>query len=262
VFPEAELDRFKRDFRELGQYSNRLRDFDVYLHNKEQYLSMLPENLRQGLDPFFMELRKERENELIRFVELLRSDFYRLLVSDWESFLVSDAAHEAARTLINAEEPVITLAQTFIWRRYKRIMKVGAKIDNNFPDEKLHRLRIQCKKLRYLLEFFASLFPSDEITLLTKQLKQFQDNLGEFNDLSVQQNTLKEYLDTIDPKSNQAILVAAAIGGLITNLNMRQQHVRAEFSDQFRLFGQKKNTKLVKQLFKDDDDALIRKVGY
>ncbi|MEA1998587.1 MAG: CHAD domain-containing protein [Euryarchaeota archaeon] len=262
VFPEVELDRFKQDFRVLGQYSNKLRDLDVYLHNKGQYLAMLPENLRPGLDPFFMDLRKERENELIRFVELLRSDFYRLLVSDWESFLVSDAAHEAARTLINAEEPVITLAKTFIWRRYKKIMKVGAKIDNNLPDEKLHRLRIQCKKLRYLLEFFASLFPFDEITLLTKQLKQFQDNLGEFNDLSVQRNTLKEYLDTIVPESDRAILVAAAIGGLITNLNMRQQHVRAEFSDQFRLFGQKKNTKLVKQLFRDDDDALIRKGEY
>ena len=261
VFPDAELDRFKQDFRVLGQYSNKLRDLDVYLHNKEQYLAMLPENLRPGLDPFFMDLRKERENELIRFVEVLRSDFYRQLVSDWEAFLVSDEAHAAARTPVNAEEPVITLARAFIWRRYRKIMKVGAKIDNNLPDEKLHRLRIQCKKLRYLLEFFASLFPSDEITLLTKQLKQFQDNLGEFNDLSVQQKTLKEYLDTIVPESDRAILVAAAIGGLITNLNMRQQHVRAEFSDQFRLFGQKKNTKLVKQLFKDDD-ALITKEGY
>ena len=261
VFPDAELDRFKQDFRVLGQYSNKLRDLDVYLHNKEFYLLMLPENLRSGLDPFFMDLEKERENELGKFVEVLRSDFYRQLVSDWDAFLVSDAAHEAVRTPINAEEPVITLARRFIWRRYKKIMKDGAKMDNNSPDEKLHRLRIQCKKLRYLMEFFASLFPTDEITLLTKQLKQFQDNLGEFNDLSVQRNTLKEYLDTIDPKSNQAILVAAAIGGLITNLNMRQQHVRAEFSDQFLLFGQKKNTKLFKQLFKDDK-ALITKEGY
>ena len=262
VFPEAELDRFKQDFRVLGQYSNKLRDLDVYLRNKEQYLSMLPENLRSGLDPFFMDLEKERENELGKFVEVLRSDFYRQLVSDWDAFLVSDAAHEgdSAKRPVNAEEPVITLARAFIWRRYKKIMKDGAKMDSNSPDEKLHRLRIQCKKLRYLMEFFASLFPADEITLLTKQLKQFQDNLGEFNDLSVQRSTLKEYLDTIVPESDRAILVAAAIGGLITNLNMRQQHVRAEFSDQFLLFSQKKNTKLVKQLFKDDD-ALITKEG-
>ncbi|RCV64984.1 CHAD domain-containing protein [Methanophagales archaeon] len=262
VFPDAELDRYKQDFRVLGQYSNKLRDLDVYLPNKEQYLAMLPENIRPGLDPFFMDLGKQRENELIRFVELLRSDFYRLLVCDWEAFLVSDAAHEVARKPVNAEKPVITLAKTFIWRRYKKIMKAGAKINNDSMDDKLHSLRIQCKKLRYLLEFFASLFPSDEITLLTKQLKQFQDNLGEFNDLSVQQKTLKVFLDTIVPESDQAILVAAAIGGLITNLNMRQQHVRAEFSDQFRLFGQKEITKLFKQLFKDDDAVLITKEDY
>jgi CHAD domain-containing protein len=101
------------------------------------------------------------------------------------------------------------------------------------------------------MEFFASLFPHGEIALLTKQLKRFQDNLGEFNDLSMQQDTLKEYLDTIDPKSDQNTLIAAAIGGLIMNLHKRQQQVRAEFSDQFRNFGQKKNRLLFKQLFKD-----------
>ncbi|RZB29080.1 MAG: hypothetical protein AEth_01684 [Candidatus Argoarchaeum ethanivorans] len=258
VFPEAELNRFKQDFRVLVQYSNKLRDLDVYLHNKEQCLSMLPENLRPGLDSFFMYLRKRRENELRQFVEVMRSDFYRQLITNWEAFLVSDEAHEVAP--VNAEEPVITLARAFIRGQYKKIMKDGAKIDNDSPDENLHSLRIRCKKLRYLMEFFASLFPSDEITLLTKQLKQFQDNLGEFNDLSIQQNILKEYLDTIVPESDQAILVAAAIGGLITNLNMRQQHVRAEFSDRFLLFSQKKNAKLFKQLFKDDK-AVITKEG-
>jgi len=138
-------------------------------------------------------------------------------------------------------------------------MKDGEKIDNDSPDGKLHNLRIQCKKLRYLMEFFASLFPSDEIALLTKQLKRFQDNLGEFNDLSMQQDTLKEYLDTIDHESDKNMLIAAAIGGLIMNLNIRQQHVRAEFSDQFRHFGQKKNRLLFKQLFKDGDRTIAKK---
>ncbi len=75
----------------------------------------------------------------------------------------------------------------------------------------------------------------------------------------MQQGTLKEYLDTIDPKSDQSTLIAAAIGGLIMNLNTRQQHVRAEFSDQFRNFGQKKNRLLFKQLFKDDDGTTAKK---
>ena len=250
VLPQ-ELDRFKQDFRELGQSSNKLRDLDVYLHTKEEYISMLPVDLRQGLDPFFIDLKKQREKELKGFTEMLRSEFYRQLTTDWEAFLVSDADY--GRKPANAEKPVITLAREFILRRYTKIMKDGEKIDNDSPDEKLHNLRIQCKKLRYLMEFFASLFPSDEIALLTKQLKRFQDNLGEFNDLSMQQDTLNEYLDTIDPKSDQSTLIAAAIGGLIMNLNTRQQHVRAEFSDRFMDFSQKKNRLLFKQLFKDDD---------
>ncbi|MEA1909365.1 MAG: CHAD domain-containing protein [Euryarchaeota archaeon] len=257
VLPPEKLDRFKDDFRELGQSSNKLRDLDVYLHKKEEYLTMLPVDLRPGLDPFFMDLKKQRKKELKGFIRMLHSDFYRQLTTDWESFLVSDEDYEG--TPANAEKPVITLARVFIWGRYKQIMKAGAKINNETPDEKLHNLRIQCKKLRYLMEFFASLFPSGEIALLTKQLKRFQDNLGEFNDLSMQQDTLKEYLDTIDPKLDQSMLIAAAIGGLIMNLHKRQQHVRAEFSDQFRNFGQKKNRLLFKQLFKDGDRSIAKK---
>ncbi|CAD7766688.1 MAG: CHAD domain protein [Candidatus Argoarchaeum ethanivorans] len=257
VFPDAKLDRFKEDFRELGQSSNKLRDLDVYLHKKEEYLAMLPVDLRPGLDPFFMDLEKQRKKELKGFTEVLRSDFYRQLVTDWEAFLVSDGDYDMPAR--NAEKPVITLAREFIWRRYTKIMKAGAKIDNETPDENLHSLRIQCKKLRYLMEFFASLFPSGEIALLTKQLKRFQDNLGEFNDLSMQQGTLKEYLDTINPESDQNMLIAAAIGGLITNLNVRQHHVRAEFSDQFRNFGQKNNRLLFKQLFKDGDRTTAKR---
>lgn len=257
VLPLEKLDRFKQDFRKLGQSSNKLRDLDVYLHTKDAYLAMLPVDLRPGLDPFFIDLKKQREKELKGFTEVLRSEFYRQLVTDWEAFLVSDEDYD--RTAANAENPVIPLAREFVWRRYKKIMKAGAKIDNETPDEKLHSLRIQCKKLRYLMEFFASLFPVDEIALLTKQLKRFQDNLGEYNDLSMQQGTLKEYLDTINPGSDQSVLIAAAIGGLIMNLHRRQQHVRDEFSDQFRNFGQKKNRLLFKQLFEDGDRTTAKR---
>jgi CHAD domain-containing protein len=257
VFPPEKLDRFKQDFRELGQSSNKLRDLDVYLHTKDACLAMLPDDLRPGLNPFFIDLEKQRKKELKGFTEVLRSDFYRQLTTDWEVFLVSDENYEMMPA--NSQKPVITLAREFIWGRYTKIMKAGEKIDNETPDEKLHNMRIQCKKLRYLMEFFASLFPSDEIALLTKQLKRFQDNLGEFNDLSMQQDTLKEYLDTIDPKSDQNTLIAAAIGGLIMNLHKRQQHVRAEFSDQFRNFGQMKNRLLFKQLFKDGGRANAKK---
>jgi len=109
VFPDAKLDRFKQDFRELGQSSNKLRDLDVYLHKKVKYLSMLPVDLRPGLEPFLTHLEKQRENELKGFTEVLRSDFYRQLFTDWEAFLVYDEDCEMMPA--NAEKPVIALAR-------------------------------------------------------------------------------------------------------------------------------------------------------
>ncbi len=62
-------------------------------------------------------------------------------------------------------------------------------------DEVVHQLRINCKKLRYLMEFFAPLFPENEIKTLIKALKLLQDNLGNFNDYSVQQIFLRQVLN-------------------------------------------------------------------
>jgi CHAD domain-containing protein len=85
-----------------------------------------------------------------------------------------------------------------IYKRYRRIVKKGSKISETTPDEKLHELRIDCKKLRYLLEFFTSLFPENEMKKLVKQLKQLQENLGDFNDLSVQQEFLVNHLGRLN----------------------------------------------------------------
>lgn len=254
VFPEEKLERFRQGFKELIQSSNKLRDMDVYLNKKEKYFTMLPENLRPGLDPFFTDIKKQRENEIGKFVEMLRSESYRQLIIDWESFLASNekCGESGAKTPKNAEKPVIKLAKKFIWKRHNKIIKEAGKIDDRSPDEKLHSLRIQCKKLRYLLEFFTSLFPSGDIKLMTKQLKQFQDNLGKFNDLSIQQNMLKDYLDNLDHESDNAIFIGAAIGGLITKLNLDQQYIRSQIPGQFRHYSKKKNTKLFEKHFKND----------
>jgi len=58
----------------------------------------------------------------------------------------------------------------------------------------IHQLRINCKKLRYLMEFFTLLLPPAEIKKLIRSLKMLQDNPGNFNDYSVQQQFLEKTL--------------------------------------------------------------------
>ena len=65
-------------------------------------------------------------------------------------------------------------------------MTQGRAITDGSPPEEYHELRKTCKKLRYLVEFFRSLFPRREMGRVITALKLLQDNLGEYQDLYVQ----------------------------------------------------------------------------
>ena len=134
-------------------------------------------------------------------------------------------------------------------KRLKRILRDGRRIHSGSPDEELHRLRIQGKKLRYSLEFFSSLYPEREQKKLVKQLKVLQNNLGDFNDLTVQQEMLQRYLAAIKPGTIASKKLSTAIGGLLTNLYHEQRKVRTNFAKTFKQFTDKKNLDLYRSLF-------------
>jgi CHAD domain-containing protein len=125
------------------------------------------------------------------------------------------------------------LAPRLIAKQHRRLLRKGRKISADSPDKDLHRLRIEGKKLRYLLEFFAGLFPRRRITGLIKQLKKLQDNLGAFNDLAIQQASLESYLESrAEPSPREA----AAVGGLVSLLRERRRDVRRDFERAFAGF--------------------------
>ena len=246
VLPKNFRDQFKGDFALLQKSSNHLRDLDVYLLNKTKYQQMLPEHLRTGLEPLFNQLQRERKAEHKNLVKVIRADSFAKLIESWDSFLNSLEDYPETK---NSNEPVINLAQKFIRKAYNNVIKLGSQINDDSPDADLHRLRIECKKLRYLLEFFSSLFPQQEITRLIKQLKKLQDNLGDFNDLSVQQKSLKKYLESISPENIDSQKTASAIGGLIASLYQQQYNVRKAFAQTFTDFSAKDNENIFQKLF-------------
>lgn len=249
VFPKARSDQFRQDFSILGKTTNRLRDLDVYLLKKDQYRAFLPQHTVAGLDPFFRDLAEERGAELIKVKKFLSSSTYRGLIARWDEYIESEVAYPAEEAK-NARLPVLELAQKFIFRRYKKVIRDGKRIQDDSPDEQLHRLRIDCKRLRYLLEFFTSLFPREDVLLLIGQLKKLQDNLGEFNDLFMQQEQMRGYLNQVKKNRRDALLTAAAIGGLITVLSQRQLSVRSEFKKRFKVFCDKENLVMFTKLFR------------
>jgi len=243
IFEPRIVEKINNQFTLLGKKTNKLRDLDVYLLNKDKYIKRLPQNMQTDIEPFFYELQKERKFEVRKFARFLKSESYKNQKNEYNKFL-------SARTLkiekaFNADKPIKTLATEFIINQYNKVIKLGNKINSDSPDALYHKLRIQCKKLRYLLEFFSSLFQQEKISLLVAHLKKLQDNLGLFNDLYVQQETLKE--DSYNDVFNKDVILA--LGYLIGKLNDEQTGVRNQFHNSFNEFSNNKNKKLFNELF-------------
>ncbi len=247
VFPAKTTARFKKDFAYVGKLSNELRDLDVYLLKEDTYKAMLPPILRGDIDPLFDHLRKKRSKALQKVIRGLKAKKYTKIMKDWEAFLKKPLRDSA--TASNAKLPVIDLARNRIYKKYRNVVKLGSQILENTEDEMLHVLRIHCKKLRYLMEFFSSMFPRKKMNTLIEQLKKLQDNLGDFNDLWVQKEYLLNIIAELPTAPKRSKKTLAAIGSLIGSLDNEKQTVKDAFAKTFTDFASPANQALFRELF-------------
>lgn len=259
VFPEEETDRFKQDFKFIGQLSNQLRDLDVYLLAEEDYKAQLPDFLKADIHPLFEYLQSKRDEALQAVVTGLESAEYQHIIQDWELFLEEPPKDD--KTAVNAAMPILKLAKKRIYKRYQRIIEEGNVILVDNQDEFLHELRIECKKLRYLMEFFASLFPPQKISRLIRQLKRLQNNLGDFNDFCVQEEYLLHVAREMPLRTKAARDALIGIGCLVGTLHQRREEVKSEFADTFGRFASQENEDLFIELFAPKKDQPSQNKG-
>jgi len=247
IFPANITNRFKKNFSFVFNLSNDLRDLDVYLLNEDRYKMRLPPSLRDDINPLFDHLRKKRSKALQRLVRGLKSKKYAKILNDWEAFL--NKPQTASPTATNAELRIIDLARNRIYKKYRNVIKAGTLIKEDTDDRMLHVLRIHCKKLRYLVEFFSSLFPQEKIDILITQLKKLQDNLGVFNDLRIQEQYLLNITKELPVIKEQLNNTSIAIGGLVNTLSKEKRMVKDAFAETFKGFSSPENKKLFLELF-------------
>ena len=138
---------------------------------------------------------------------------------------------------------------------YKRVIREGQAITDQSPPEDLHELRKSCKKLRYLMEFFSSLYPQDSLSVSIKALKQLQNNLGDYNDLHVQIDSLERTSKIIMKNNPPPPETFLAMGALIESLDKKQQSVRHQFHTQFQQFNASRYHTLFQRLFSHHNPA-------
>ncbi len=247
VFPLDITARFRKDLSHVGKITNELRDLDVYLLNEEQYKAMLPESLRSDIDPLFDHLREKRSRAFQEVIQNMVSNDYSNILNSWEAFL--NKSHRILPVAPDADIPVRDLARKKIYRKYRLIVKEGNMILGEIKDEMLHDLRIHCKELRYLLEFFESIFPRRKILVFVKQLKKLQDMLGAFNDFGVQEKYLAEVARELSATGQQTERTVAAIGMLVELMDREKQKVKEAFSNTFMEYASLSNQRAFREMF-------------
>jgi CHAD domain-containing protein len=246
VLPGGPRRHFADEFRWLGGLSGPVRDLDVHLMALADDRAILQPEMYPALDVLCDHLRHDHDAEREHFIAALDSKRYARLLSEWQTFLDKDGGKNQAPA---AATPIARIASQRIWKRYRRAEKDGRAVGPHGEPEALHQLRIDCKKLRYLLEFFRGMFDADVADPLIKSLKQLQDILGEHQDLQVQQDRLRKTAREVG-KSRPTGWVDGLLfaGRLIERYSQLQATVRRRFSAGFSQFAHARNRARLRRL--------------
>lgn len=247
VFPPEPLRVFRDGFRELQALTGPTRDLDVQLLEFDALAGGLGGNGIEDVEPLRRLLEQRLTLERERMVAALRSEHTRALLRNWADFLDSLPALPADHRP-DAARPIADVAGERIGTVYRRMVKMGSAIDGDSPHAALHDLRKQGKELRYLLEFFSSLYPPQVVKPMVSSLKALQDVLGRFQDREVQADVLRALGDDIAAMKGGAAALMA-MGVLVERLGEQQEHARAEFAASFEQFAAKPQRRIVKATF-------------
>lgn len=250
VLPEETASYYSEFFSWLGQVTCPTRDLDVHLIQFEHYKSVLPEDIRDDLNPLYDFLLEKKRQARQEMLEQLKSPRYITTLLDWEQYLKQ-------QPLPTPEKPsptptIKSLANRSIWKIYNRVLRQGMAITPKSPPESLHSLRKTCKKLRYLIEFFQIFYSESQIKHLLKDLKELQAVLGDFQDYTIQEQAIRSFSEEMMPNATSA-KTFLAMGVLIQTLDQKKWNARTQFSSCFENFTRKKNHSIFKSLFANDD---------
>jgi CHAD domain-containing protein len=231
VLPGGLLDRYRPEFKWLGDLTTPTRDLDVYLLGFDAMGGQLVSATTADLLPFHDHLQAQRDLAYRQLVRGLRSARFASLARGWRRELDGLASGSRRRPKAG------TFAARRIARAHQRVLAGGGGIDAATPPQALHDLRKRCKELRYALEVFASLYPQAVQWRAVAELKSLQDCLGTFQDTEVQRDELRAFAAQMMAARTAPPDTLLAMGEIAATLAGRQRATRSEFAARFAEFA-------------------------
>ncbi len=189
------IKRLNKELKRTARVLGRVRDLDVFAQKTEAYLA---EHEDAGDIAPLMEIMRERRErareDLLAYMDGpdyadLKAEFAAFLETP-DPFILPDAAEceQPLPVRVRHVAPILIYQRLAAVRAYDEwVTRPGVSL------ERLHRLRIAFKALRYTLEFFQEILGPEAADLI-RVIKSMQDHLGNLQDAVVASEMLRDFL--------------------------------------------------------------------
>jgi len=149
----------------------------------------------EGFPAISREVARRREAALSSAQAAIRSTRFHALTLELAAWLETGQWTNPTDDLVRdrGDAAIEIFAADQLTRRWRKVRKQGKELAH-LDVRSRHKLRIKTKKLRYAVDFFASLFQNKRAAKRQKKflnaLEELQDGLGDLNDIAVHEKRI------------------------------------------------------------------------
>ena len=194
------LKKHKKLLARLMEKTNEKRDNDVALTDINLFQEQLSTKRKKILDIWRSSLYKKEKKLEKKLILLIQG-------TSLSTELTALSQHTNIYSIYqeSAKQPLILVAISVIDQRIQEIIAKGKYLKEDSQKKAYHKLRIQFKRLRYLLELLTPIIPQEKLDNTLNHLKKIQTILGEINDLQVQKKELKSFCTSCKDKKQKSL---------------------------------------------------------
>lgn len=203
VLGDAVVAHFNAELRWLAQNLGRARDADVTERGAR-------ESEAGDTDHYVYFLRQQTIAAYEHLANVLASERCAMLEDDLEEVIAAGPPGDMQEQF--GKLSIAASADQLIHAALNKLLAHGDAIEADSPARQLHKLRIETKRFRYLLDFFSTV-QADKWREATEAVKRIQDILGEHQDAVTAQAHLADYSASLpnDASGRECLSTAARL---------------------------------------------------
>jgi len=183
VLPEDQTAPLKAELKWLFSALGQARDIDVFLAETLTAIEAQAGDDTLALDRLRAAGEGVRAEAYRGLREVLDDPRYTKLMLTLSRWLVSRSwrAQQVSEDSVRLFQPIKSFAGERLKKRHNRVVRHGKHLIS-LPIAERHEVRLEVKKLRYVVDFYSSLYGRKRVKPYVKALARIQGTLGRLND--------------------------------------------------------------------------------